>query len=361
MSHAITRLRAIFSSLLCSKRLMAFRHQALMTVIDLVYKTPELKDHMAPVRGPMEPQKALPMGIGYARFGALVGVGAWSFHHASDDHSFRAGCIFAYGRVGHYFIVSGPRRDGDGIYFSHYLPVCFFAAYRGGGRGGCYIADAYPCCHRGFNTAVFVCGGGRGGCSLLRVYPSPHCGRGSGFGYYITSTDHGYAFFTDTGYISFTDHSCVSFTDSGCVSFTNFGDPGDRGCGPSTLHASTEGVDDGGGDSSVRRSGRFMMEFTHLNLFLALPSSASRDHSEGLKESLEAGKRSEEDLPQSAPNKGAAVTPVSQDNLATFKRPLSDNSDHVDPVLQTMPESLTSRAENSTTISVREAGYVHHD
>lgn len=72
-----------------------------------------------------------------------------------------------------------------------------------------------------------------------------------------------------------------------------------------------------------------------------LPSSASSDHSEGLspeslikakewlvdlvEESLEAGKRSEEDLPQSAPNKGAPVIPVSQANIATFKRPVSDN------------------------------------
>uniref|UniRef100_A0ACD5V299 Uncharacterized protein n=1 Tax=Avena sativa TaxID=4498 RepID=A0ACD5V299_AVESA len=62
-SHAITRLRAIFSSLLCSKRFRAVldlervRLQASLTVIDLVYKTPELKDHMAPLRGPMEPQK----------------------------------------------------------------------------------------------------------------------------------------------------------------------------------------------------------------------------------------------------------------------------------------------------------------
>uniref|UniRef100_A0ACD5UVS6 Uncharacterized protein n=1 Tax=Avena sativa TaxID=4498 RepID=A0ACD5UVS6_AVESA len=73
-SHAITRLRAIFSSLLCSKRFRAvldlerLRLQATLTVIDLVYKTPELKDHMAPLRGPMEPQKVLPMAFGYASF-----------------------------------------------------------------------------------------------------------------------------------------------------------------------------------------------------------------------------------------------------------------------------------------------------
>ncbi|KAM0852615.1 hypothetical protein ACQ4PT_051630 [Festuca glaucescens] len=66
---------------------------------------------------------------------------------------------------------------------------------------------------------------------LIESIP-PHCGRGSGFGYYITSTDPGCAFFTDPGYISFTDPSSVSFTDSGCVSFIDsdcctFGAPGD--------------------------------------------------------------------------------------------------------------------------------------
>lgn len=133
-----------------------------------------------------------------------------------------------------------------------------------------------------------------------------------------------------------------------------------------------------------------------------LPSLASSDHSEGLSpeslikakewlvdlvdESLEAGKQSEEDLPQSAPNK------VLQANIATFKRPVSDNElfleaeewavyliderleawpvkgqdypppfsykdgDHIAPVLQTMPERLTSPAKNSTTTLVREAG-----
>ncbi|EMS47391.1 hypothetical protein TRIUR3_31418 [Triticum urartu] len=73
-SHALTRLRAIFSSLLCSKRYRAVldiervRHEAKLTIVDLVCKTPELKDHMRPARGSMEPQNVLPIGFGYACF-----------------------------------------------------------------------------------------------------------------------------------------------------------------------------------------------------------------------------------------------------------------------------------------------------
>ncbi|XP_037487051.1 uncharacterized protein LOC119365510 isoform X2 [Triticum dicoccoides] len=73
-SHALTRLRAIFSSLLCSKRYRAVldigrvRHKAKLTIVDLVCKTPELKDHMRHARGPMEPQNVLPIGFGYACF-----------------------------------------------------------------------------------------------------------------------------------------------------------------------------------------------------------------------------------------------------------------------------------------------------
>ncbi|XP_044458866.1 uncharacterized protein [Triticum aestivum] len=73
-SQALTRLRAIFSSLLCSKRYRAVldigrvRHEAKLTIVDLVCKTPELKDHMRPARGSMEPQNVLPIGFGYACF-----------------------------------------------------------------------------------------------------------------------------------------------------------------------------------------------------------------------------------------------------------------------------------------------------
>ncbi|KAF7010857.1 hypothetical protein CFC21_025223 [Triticum aestivum] len=82
-SHALTRLRAIFSSLLCSKRYRAVldigraRHKAKLTIVDLVCKTPELKDHMRHARGPMEPQNVLPIGFGYAWLPSLT----------SDDHS----------------------------------------------------------------------------------------------------------------------------------------------------------------------------------------------------------------------------------------------------------------------------------
>ncbi|KAM0911825.1 hypothetical protein ACQ4PT_013188 [Festuca glaucescens] len=75
------------------------------------------------------------------------------------------------------------------------------------------------------------------------VYSSSHCGRGSGVGCYITSTDPDCVFFTDPGCVSFTGPSCVSFTDSGCCTFD---DPGDRGRGLTILHASTEGIGDGG-------------------------------------------------------------------------------------------------------------------
>lgn len=113
---------------------------------------------------------------------------------------------------------------------------------------------------------------------------------------------------------------------------------------------------------------------------------------------LEAGKQSEQDLPQFAGTKSAPVTPVSQANITTFKRPVSDtelvrkaeewaiyliderlvfwpdmsqdypppfpckDGDPVDPGLQTMPDSLTSADENSAipTFSMPETKTVKH-
>ncbi|CAM0902881.1 unnamed protein product [Alopecurus aequalis] len=231
-SHAITRLRAIFSSLLCSKKFRAaldlkrVRLEASMTVIELIYKTPELKDHMSPFRGPTEPQKVLPMGFGYASFRPR--------HHMKKRR--------------------GP------------APASVVA--------GLYLQKK-------------------------KMLPS------------LASCAHS------------------------------------QGLSRETLIKAKEWL---------------------VDLVDAC---------------LEAGKKGEEDLPECARTKSAHVTPVSQANIATFKRPFSDNEllrkaeewavyliderleiwpdmtqdypppfpckdgDHVDPVLQTMPDSLTNADENS--------------
>jgi hypothetical protein len=100
-SPALAKLRSIFSSLIESKTLrchsnqltempsvycfchlalyyyvgkcrdsvdlVPVRREASSIVHGLVYQTPELKDHMRPCRGSMNPQNILPLGFGHAR------------------------------------------------------------------------------------------------------------------------------------------------------------------------------------------------------------------------------------------------------------------------------------------------------
>ncbi|CAM0902793.1 unnamed protein product [Alopecurus aequalis] len=74
-SPALAKLRAILSPLIESKTLrdswdlMRVRQDALSIVRHLVYRTPELKDHIRLCRGgSMNPQNVLPLGFGHASF-----------------------------------------------------------------------------------------------------------------------------------------------------------------------------------------------------------------------------------------------------------------------------------------------------
>ncbi|XP_051218029.1 uncharacterized protein [Lolium perenne] len=71
---ALTKLRAIFSSLIESKTprdsvdLVSVRREASLVIHELVYRTPELKDYMRPCHGSTNPQNVLPLGFGHASF-----------------------------------------------------------------------------------------------------------------------------------------------------------------------------------------------------------------------------------------------------------------------------------------------------
>ncbi|KQJ82468.1 hypothetical protein BRADI_5g09115v3 [Brachypodium distachyon] len=43
------------------------RGKAASIIVDLVWRTPELKEHMTNARGPMKPQNILPIGFGFCR------------------------------------------------------------------------------------------------------------------------------------------------------------------------------------------------------------------------------------------------------------------------------------------------------
>jgi hypothetical protein len=135
-SPALAKLRAIFSSLIESKTLryhpnqltelsyvycfchlaqtyfifagkcrdsvdlVPVRREASSIVHGLVYQTPELKDHMRPCRGSMNPQNILPLGFGHARHAATKSfpyswaLGSVPRYQASTDCQSDICCIF---------------------------------------------------------------------------------------------------------------------------------------------------------------------------------------------------------------------------------------------------------------------------